>query len=338
MSGGVQRLIVGVFALTSLSLLGIMILLFGGGQALFADTYNVNVHFALVEGVQPGQSVTLNGKRIGATTGVEFWNPADVSEGIRVVVAVDSEFELPAKCRVDVGSSVMGFGRPHIGVEVLEPDQTAKLPKDGTAVIPGRMISTLDRLLPPEMQKSLIDTADGITDLAEAMKPVASNLDKLLEPRTAAEVDLQQATANITTLVERFDAAVKNLNMSLGDPQNIENFQQALANIRAISERGVTVMGNLEAMSVDGRTVILDVGKTLRSIVGVADRLSAILVELEKTSQSLNNPKGTVGSLLNDNRLYEELLLSARRLTQALDDLREVADIIKRHGFMYRGQ
>ncbi len=32
---------------------------------------------------------------------------------------------------------------------------------------------------------------------------------------------------------------------------------------------------------------------------------------------------------LRDNRLYEELVLTTRRLTKALDDMREVLDIAK---------
>lgn len=337
MTGSIQKLIVGLFSLTSLSLLGIMILLFGGGRTLFKETYDVNVRFARVEGVQGGQSVTLNGKRIGATTAVEFWNPDNVEEGIRVVVAVDAEIDLPARCRVDVGTSVMGFGRPHIGVEVLDAASPDRLPKDGTAVIEGRLIETLDRILPPDMRHTLIRTAEGMADLAESLKPVADNLTILLEPRATEAVDLQKATANLTTLIERFDLAMKNLNVTLGDVENIENLKAFLANVRAMSDRGVTVMTNLETMSTDGTVVMKDAGRMLRSLIDTSDRVSALLAELDKTARALNASEGTVGSLLNDNRLYEELLLSARRLTRTLDDLREVADLIKRHGLMYRG-
>jgi hypothetical protein len=68
----------------------------------------------------------------------------------------------------------------------------------------------------------------------------------------------------------------------------------------------------------------------MRQLTDTSDRLSTVLNRIDQTVLSLNNPQGTIGSLLNDNRLYEELLLSARRLTNALDDMREVLDIAKK--------
>ena len=338
MTSSFHKLIVGFFALTCLSLLGIMVILFGGGTTLFKDTYNVSVHFPEVENVQAGQSVTLNGKRIGATKAVEFWNPVDLDQGIRVIVSIDSEFELPANSEVLVAASVMGFGHPTIAIVVEQTPDEARLPRDGTAVIEGRMVPTLERLLPPEMQETLIRTADGLSELSDALEPVADNLAQLLEPRSMEAVDIQQATANLATLVERFDLALKNVNITLGDPKNIENFRNMLENVSDMSRHGVEVMANLKVMSDDGKQVVVDAARMLRTMTTAADRISSLLEEMDKTAAALNERRGTVGSLLNDNRLYEELLLSARRMTTTLDDLREVLDLIKRHGVLYRGQ
>ena len=52
------------------------------------------------------------------TKAVEFWNPDNLQEGVRVIVAVEEEYELPATSRVEISASLMGFGRPAILVIV----------------------------------------------------------------------------------------------------------------------------------------------------------------------------------------------------------------------------
>ncbi len=326
-----QKTIVGVFALAGLVLTGIMVLMFGGGGALFAHTYDLNVHFHDgVAGVADGQSVTLNGKRIGMTKAVEFWNPDNLQEGVRVIVAVEQEYELPATSRVEISASLMGFGRPAILVIVENPDDPAKLTRDGQAEIDGRMIPMLDQVLTPDMQHTLVQTAAHLGELAAALKPVAANLQTILEPRNVREVDVAETTANITTLIERLDIAVKNFNWLIGDPESRTNFKQMIANSKTVSEHAIQIAQNANTLVLQGQKVADDTGRLVRSLAKSIDEASAVLTKLDQTFAALNNPEGTVGLLLNDKRLYEELLLSAKRLTKMLDEAREVMDIVKK--------
>lgn len=326
-----QKTIVGVFALAGLVLTGIMVLMFGGGGSLFARTYDVSVHFPDgVAGVQDGQSVTLNGKRIGMTKAVEFWNADNLQEGVRVIVAVDEEYELPATSHVEISASLMGFGRPAILVIVENPDDPAKLSRDGQAEINGRMIPMLDQVLTPDMQRTLVMTAARLGDLATAMKPVMANLETLLEPRNVREVDVAETTANITTLIERLDAAVKNFNWLIGDPESRNDFKQMIANGKIVSEHAIQVAQNASTLMLQGQKIAADTDRLVRSLTKSVDEASAVLTKLDQTFTALNNPEGTIGLLLNDKRLYEELVLSAKRLAKMLDEAREVMDIIKK--------
>jgi len=326
-----QKTIVGVFALAGLILTGIMVVMFGGGGTLFASTYDVSVRFPHgVVGVQEGQSVTLNGKRIGQTKAVEFWNPGNLQEGVRVIMAVDEEFELPATSRVEISTSLMGFGRPAILVIVEDPDDPGKLPRDGNATMQGMMIPMLDQVLTPDMQRTLGETAAHLGELAAALKPVAANLETILESRNVAQVDNAETTANVTTLIERLDIAVKNFDGLIGDPESQTNFKQMIANTRTVSEHAVRVAENANTLVLDFQKVAGDTGRLVRNLANSVDEASAVLNQLEQTFAALNNQEGTVGLLLNDKRLYEELLLSAKRLTKMLDEAREVMDIVKK--------
>jgi phospholipid/cholesterol/gamma-HCH transport system substrate-binding protein len=321
---------VGAFALAGLGVLCSLVFLFGGGRMLFADTYNINVHFPQgLTGVQSGQGVTLYGKRIGETQAVDFWNEQRMEEGVKVIVAVENKYELPRASEMIVATSIMGIGRPTIQLVVLDPKDARKIPKDGTGSITGQMVNPLDQVVSPHMQSTFEAAAKNIGELAAALKPAGENLARLLEARDVKQVDVQQLTANLDTVIQRFDLALKNMNVILGDEQNQANLKDTLANARKMSESGAVAMQNISAMTEDGRATMKDASVLIRKLAGTADDLSGVLKRMDQTLALLNDKQGSLGLMLNDNRLYEEMVLSARRLTKALDDLREVLDLAK---------
>lgn len=326
-----QKTIVGVFALSGLTLLFVLTLLFGGGRTLFERTYDINVRFEdAVDGISRGQPVTLNGKRVGETKAIKFWNPDDLSKGIRIVVAVDDEYQLPADAMVEVAPGLIQFGRPPIRIVLSNAPKGATLATDGSGTLSGRVVSMPEQMLPPKVQGQVERVMDEVADLAAALKPVAHNLDALLEVRPLSSVDQNEMTANFATIVERFDVTLQNFNTILADPDNVENLKLTLQNARTMSESGAAAMADFREFSAQSKVVAADVSNLMRQLADTSDRLSSVLNRIDQTVATLNSPKGTMGSLLNDNRLYEELLLSARRLTNALDDMREVLDIAKK--------
>ncbi len=327
------KTIVGVFALVCLSILGILVIMFSGSQTLFAKTYPLNIRFeGGVVGVQAGQSVTLNGVRVGQTKKVEFWNSEHVEEGIRVIVTMEAKYGIPEGASVSVASSIMGFGKPAIMINVAGLHEAPDLPRDGTAVINGVMTNVLDQMLPPDMQATLVGSFEGIKTLADALKPVAANLEILLQQRDVSAVDAEQAVANLSTLVQRFDQVLKNVNTLVADAQNVENLRATLANARVMSERGAEVMEKLYSLGERGSGMADEATELIRDLRGSVEKISLVLTEFNKTAAALNDTKGTAGMLMNDNRLYEELVLSARRLSAALDELRAAMEIMKKDG------
>ncbi|HPF39518.1 MAG TPA: MlaD family protein [Phycisphaerae bacterium] len=326
-----QKTIVGVFALSGLTLLFVLTLLFGGGRTLFERTYDISVRFEdAVDGISTGQPVTLNGKRVGETKAIKFWDSEDLTKGIRIVVAIDDEYQLPSDASVEVAPGLIQFGRPPIRIVLNPAPKGVSLPVDGTGVLAGRVVSMPEQVLPPKVQGQVERVMDEVADLAAALKPVARNLDALLEDRPISSVDQKEMTANFATIVERFDMTLQNFNTILADPDNVENLRITLENARAMSQSGADAMADFREFSAQSKVVAADVSNLMRQLTETSDRLTAVLNHIDQTVVTLNSPKGTMGSLLNDNRLYEELLLSARRLTNALDDMREVLDIAKK--------
>lgn len=321
--------IVGLFAVVGIAVLAILVFIYGGGRGLFHDTYDVRVHFEDgVVGVQEGQGVTLFGKRIGETKGIEFIQDPNTGQalpeaGVHVIVAIDGRYSIPTSAEVTVATSIMGLGRPLIRLEWVDPQETSFLPRDGRGVIKGRMIPIIDQLIPPEMQGTVTGATDQIRILADALTPAARNLGRLLDERDIDRVDMQELTANLDTVIQRFDLTLKNLNVIIGNSENQENLRIALANTRKMSESGVALVDNLTLMSEDGKQVMKEVGSLTRQLMATANDVSAVLKRMDQALAMLTEGQGSAALFLRDNRLYEELVLSIRRLQGALDAVQE---------------
>lgn len=330
MSNTKHNMIVGLFVLIGMAVMGGLIVAFGGGRTLFTSTYKLQVVFPKgVQSIQQGQTVTLYGKRIGETTEVKFVDENALEKGVIVVVKVE-DFDLPTSLEMVVTPNMMGLGKPPIELFVRDPGDRTKLPRDGTATIQGAMKPMLDQLIPKDMQQTLVSATQHIGELADRFKPVAENLNRMIEARKLEDVDAKTAAANLDSVMQRFDAALKGFTAVVGDPKNQENLSAMLANSRKISETGVATMENVRDITAEGKLVAKDVGELVRKLAATADDTSAVLKRMEQTLAAMNEKNGTVGMLLNDNRLYEEMLLAAKRLTKSLDDFREVMDLAKK--------
>lgn len=325
-----QATIVGFFILMGMIILGGLVMAFGGGRTLFVDAYKLNVLFPDgVEGVQEGQAVTLNGKRIGETKELRFADENDLSKGVIVIVSVEG-FELPSAVEMRVWPNLMGLGKPPIAVVVTDPANEGRLSMDGTATIHGVLLPRMDQLIPKEMQSTFLSAAHHIGELADALRPAAENLGRLLEERAISDVDRASVTANLDTLVQRFDATLKAVLAVIGDTKNQDNLADVLANTRKMSESGVTAMENIRDITGDGKQVAKDLSVLLQRLASATDDLSTVLQRLDQTVALMQSKSGTVGKLFTDDRLYEEMLLSTKRLTKMLDDMREVLDLAKK--------
>jgi methyl-accepting chemotaxis protein len=246
----------------------------------------------------------------------------------------------------------MGFGRPALQI-VVDPLAVGerRMPRDGIWPIHGRVVEMLDQVIKPEVQQTFEIAAKQIGVFAEALTPAARDLHDLLRLRTVEEVDTDSTgrmVANLYTLVQRFDQTVKSFNEVLASPRNQENVVASLENIRASSEDVRAAMTDFKAFAADARTFAADarvatgnfnatlgslretVDSSGRKFADVADAASAVLRNVDRTVTLMNQGQGTMGLMLNDNRLYESLVLTTQRLTTAVEEIRDLVALMKK--------
>lgn len=276
-----------------------LLVLFGGvlwisGASIGGDEFRIYARSEDAAQVQTGDVVLFRGVRMGSVAGV----------------------------RIDEGSVLLTLS--------LNADQAGRLPTDSRAVLqPGGFLGTQQvRIVAGEASASLRsgDTiaarpAPEITQVASELGSEASGVltrtRQLLSERTVTSVE--RSTEDFAATMERLRQLVREEQGSL---------QRMISHLDSVTAR-------LEAAS-DGPRV----ERTVASLDTLTARLKETSSELEESSASLSSilakmdrGEGTLGKLVNDDRLYERARNAMVNLQRASEELAGLtADIRRRPG------
>lgn len=334
-----RNLVVGTFVLFGLASLGVLIVLFGQVPSWItrASTWTLPIHFDEVSGVREGTLVTLGGKTIGRVTSVEFIDPQHIDRGIVVMTAIDEEYRVPAGARAETNEAIFGMGRPEVRI-VIEVSTGEHLP-EGQA-ISGRTAPAVEALFPPTIVDTLTTTATRLGEAAAALKPVLEDMHAMLEPRDPAAVDRALTPGNLASAGRRLDTLLKGLNEIVGDPATRSQFKDTLANFHQLSVDGVEIGKELRAFSADlksladevrtltqkGGTTMENIDRNVNRVAGALvdnlDRMSEILDGLAVASINIQRGEGSIGKFVQDERLYESMVLTFERLTETIEEFK----------------
>jgi ABC-type transporter Mla subunit MlaD len=344
---------VGLFMLAGLTVLGFLLVLFGETPAwLGGAEYELTINFQEVEGVSEGVPIYLNGVQVGRVGRLEFDDPQRPALGVRVVALIKDKYYIPGGAVGRVYAAVFGIGRGHI--EIVGPPVPLEPLDREAAVIEGEMGNPFEGLVPDDLMFSVDKTVQQIGNLFEAATPVADALYELLQRRPIEDVDgaiaeAQRITANISTVVQRFDHTLKHFNEVLGDPKVKSAIVEAIENIEDLTAEGrdtfallretaAQVQQDLDELDAKVDTLVADtnvgVNEIREHIVPALKNLAKLTNSLDRAALQLAEGEGTAGLLLRDARLYEALLLSAQRITQAVDRLRWLFDKFEKQGYI----
>jgi ABC-type transporter Mla subunit MlaD len=121
--------------------------------------------------------------------------------------------------------------------------------------------------------------------------------------------DVQKKLENLVDSISELSA---NANQIIGNEDNQANIRKTLAYISQATAQAKDTLLSIQNFT--------DVGK--EQIVRVADQLDIALTEFNYLTAQINQGQGTVGRLIQDDRLYENLVDSALELQLALEQIK----------------
>jgi len=335
-----QSFLVGLFVLFGLVALCVLIVLFGraGFWRTHADAYVLKARFERAPGIREGTVVTIGGIQVGRVSEVGFADRREFNRGVDVEITFDAGTELHQGSRAKASEPGLGMGRPPI---VIVPGPTdAPLLASGE-LISGEIASAVESLFPKSVVANFDKTSTRFAEAAAALTPVLQDLHEVLQPRSPAEIDQPGGPpGNLASAVTRLDQGLKHFNEVLGDPNVKSQLRESVDNIRAMSADGRAAFQDLKTTASDIRatakkadtlvdTAAEAVGNidehaahVARSMTEDLELASRFLTRLNSVIERVERGEGTVGRMFLDERLYESLVLTFRRLAETTEEFR----------------
>ena len=293
-----RNILVGIFVIIATVALVGLVWIFGDLPIAVSKlrSFQVIAQFASAPGIQKNTPVQLGGYQVGRVINVMAPETLKDKEGreylqTKVILAIDKKYvNIPSN--VDVKLMKRGLGSSYIELVV---DPTKKLePTD-----PNRPETAY---LQPGM---LLYGTTG----------------------TVSEFFPEETQKQITSLADRLIVLVDNANDVLGDEQTKKDAKAIIANLAKASEQATKTLEEIEKFSATGKTTLqhadVQMTRMVNAVADVSENLSMTLSELRVTIDKANNGDGTAARILNDGRLYENLLDSSQELQLLLEEMRE---------------
>lgn len=296
---GRLALVVGSFLIIVVLALGAMILSLTSERGLFVAHYRLEARFENVQGLLPGAPVWLAGKEVGVVDSIEF-EPIGADVPVLVVLGIDRAVQshIRADSVASIGTiGVLGDSYVEIGVGGVEAGKLAS----GDEI---RSISPINLNVALEKGTRALDS---VASLAE-------NLDAVVV-RFAGEEGGEKAAgalaaaSDVLVRIQEGPGLLHSLIYDDYDGQGVESVERSLALLEDVLAEIRDGEGILHTLIYDkprDQNVVMQV-------MAAGARLNSILEKVDRG-------EGTLGLLVNDPSVYEDLqqLLGGARRSMLL--------------------
>ena len=271
------------------AIVSIVLLFFGmnflKGMTLFSNGDSYYITFKDISGLSSSSPIFANGYRVGVVKDVSF----DYENNGDVVVEfmVDDDLQIPRGSTAEIVSDLMG----NVKMNLLLADN----PRDFVAK--GDTIMGV-------INSGMLGKAKDMIPVIEKMLPkldsILANINMLLsDPNIGRTLgNVQKTTENLTVTTQQLNAMMANVN---------KDVPGLMGKASGLLDNANNLTANLAA--VDVASTVAKVDQTLANV--------------QQLTSKLNNNKGTLGLLMNDETLYNNLTNTVLSADSLLNNLRE---------------
>ncbi len=278
-----------------LVLSGILLFIFGynflKNSSLLETDRIFYVKYENVAGLKPSAPVTINGLEVGQVKSIDFLNKKG---GLLVKFSVEKDFEFSKSSVVQIYSSGL-IGGNNLGIlPVIDDAAKAKSGDTLTGEIQTGMIAGLmDKFVP--LETSLKQT------LAK-LDTVLIGVNDIMDEETKA--NLRSSISNLNATMASFNGVSRDMKSLLST--NKDKLNSTFANLDITAENFAKLSDSLAQ---------LETGELIRN-------MEATIGKLNNIAEGIENGEGSVGKLLKDDKLYNNLTGASKQMAQLLEDMK----------------
>lgn len=268
---------------------GVVVLFFGmnflKGLNIFSSEDNYYVQFSDITGLSSSSPVYADGFKVGVVKDIIY--DYSHTEGSKVLIGVDKQLRIPQGSSAEIVSDMLG----NVKVNLL----LANNPREKVA--PGGLIKGI-----------INDGAMGkLQDMVPAVEKMLPKLDSIMTSLNAILADpaIRQSLHNVQTITDNLTTSTAQLNtLMVGLNKNVPGMMAKANNVLDNTE---TLTANLAAV---------DVASTMRQV-------DQTIANVQQLTAKLNSKDGSLGLLMNDTQLYDNLNSTMRNADSLVIDLRQ---------------
>ncbi len=261
------------------------------GSDIFDSSRIFYVSYQNVEGLDNSARVTINGLAVGKVKSINLVNKEG---GLIVSFSVDREFNFSRNSIIRIYSSSLIGGKQ---LAIILDNETNNIAKSGDT-------------LRGEIEKGMLEVmTGGLKPLEQKVLTTLSNLDSLVLNLTdvlddETRLNLKESIVSLNQTMNSFKEASGNLNSLI--KTNKEKLNNTFANLEIASENFAKLSDSLAQ---------IETGKMVKDLENILSRFNSIL-------EGIEDGKGSIGKLLKDDKLYDNLEGASKQLELLLEDMK----------------
>lgn len=253
------------------------------GIDLFKPVNHYFVSFSNVKDLMVSSPVYVEGYKVGLVRSIAY--DYSTTNNIVVEVSLDEEMKINKDSYIVISRSMLSGAELHLHLNT----QVSEYLKSGE-VIEGRMETDMMAALQEQVLPSVTDLLPKIDSILVGLEAIVTH-----PALTQSLTHIERTTANL-------EVSTRELNRLLD-----KDVPVLMGNLKTITQNFSEVSGSLKDLEIE---------TTIREI-------NATLANLRVTTEKMNSPENSLGLLLNDKGLYDNLNTTAKNASDLLFDLRE---------------
>jgi phospholipid/cholesterol/gamma-HCH transport system substrate-binding protein len=267
------------------------------GKEVLEHTRKIYAVFKNVEGMDVSNAVRINGLQIGTVSKI---NEADQDiNGIVVTITLKKDVNIPKNSVAVINSGLISSS----SLVINKGDATEYLKNGDTIATQNRLnlVSQVEKNIDPIVAKlnGTLESLDSLVEVVGSMfdPKTKNNFSAILAHLAVSSASLQywlnEKTGTLAQTLNNVDTFTGNL------AKNNDHINKTLDNLQKTTEQ----LSNAK------------ISETVASV-------QSAMTELKELVGKMNSTNGSIGLLVNDKKLYQNLESTTRSLNTLLDDFR----------------
>ncbi len=291
-----------------MAVIGIVLLVLGfnflKGNNVFKKKRFIYAKYQDVQGLAKANPVVINGLQVGR---IEDLDGGTNMKQIIVTISLNKDVNIPDNSLAVINPSILG-GSATVEIQLGTSSNYLKYGDTIMTTLSGGAFDQALKAINPVLYEMRV----AINSVDSTLRMVNDVLDP------TAKKNLRSMIGNLNTATASFAVSSASLQQILNTQNgalvaSLENLKKFTTNLNTNNENLDSIIENTKTLS--AKFAALDFKKTM-------DTLNAVMDNFKMAADKINSTDGSLGLLLNDKKLYENLQATSNKLNILLDDIR----------------